>query len=111
MPHHNTEGRELAPSEAEDTILEIRPPGPQGHARCLLCARWTSPGKPDLLSFAAITDKPPAEVAADGHGRCMILIKRGNVDAWLRPHAAQLDALHAILDDRERPFYEHGLGA
>jgi hypothetical protein len=30
-----------------------------------------------------------------------------NVDAWLQPDPADLAALYAVLDDRERPYYEH----
>ncbi|HEX7687948.1 MAG TPA: SOS response-associated peptidase family protein [Burkholderiaceae bacterium] len=109
---HKAEGRELGDGEAEeDMILEFKPAGVEEMLVACLWARWTSPGQPDLLSFAAITDTPPPEVAAAGHDRCIIPIKRGNVDAWLNPDASQLDALHAILDDRERPFYEHRLAA
>jgi len=34
-------------------------------------------GNPDesLLSFAAITDEPPAEVASAGHDRCIVPVK------------------------------------
>jgi putative SOS response-associated peptidase YedK len=64
-----------------------------------------------LLSFAAITDEPPAEIAAAGHDRYIIPIKRENVAAWLNPNAADLRAQYAILDDRERPVYEHRLAA
>ena len=62
-------------------------------------------------SVAAITDDPPAEVAAAGHDRCIIPIKPENIDAWLNPDPKNLAALYAILDDRERPYYEHRLAA
>ena len=39
-------------------------------------------------TFAAITDEPPPEIAATGG-----------------------DALQAILEDRDRPYYEHRLAA
>jgi putative SOS response-associated peptidase YedK len=64
-----------------------------------------------LYSFAAITDEPPPEIAAAGHDRCIIPIKRENVDAWLQPDPGNLAALYAILDDRDRPYYEHRLAA
>ena len=68
-------------------------------------------GEPDLLSFAAITDDPPPEIAAAGHDRCIIPIKAENVAAWLNPDPKYLTAQYAILDDRERPYYEHRLAA
>ena len=68
-------------------------------------------GDESLLSFAAVTDDPPAEIAAAGHDRCIIPIKAQNVDAWLSPQTADLRAQYAILDDRERPYYEHRLAA
>ena len=64
-----------------------------------------------LLSFAAITDEPPPEVAAAGHDRCIIPIRPENIDAWLNPDPKNLDAMYAILDDRDRPYYEHRLAA
>jgi putative SOS response-associated peptidase YedK len=76
-----------------------------------LWSRWTAEGEPDLLSFAAITDDPPPEVSAAGHDRCVIPIKLEQVDAWLNPDPKNLEALYAILDDRERPYYEHRLAA
>jgi len=76
-----------------------------------LWSRWSLNGEPDLLSFAAITDEPPPEVAAAGHDRCIIPIKPENVDAWLSPQASDLATLHAILDDRQRPYFEHRLAA
>jgi putative SOS response-associated peptidase YedK len=76
-----------------------------------LCSRWSAPGEPDLLSFAAITDEPPEEVAAAGHDRCIVPIKPENIGAWLSPNASNLEAMYAILDDRDRPYYEHRLAA
>lgn len=76
-----------------------------------LWSHWTGPDEPDLLSFAAITDEPPAEVAAAGHDRCIIPIKPENIDAWVNPNSRDRKALYAILDGRERPYYEHRLAA
>ncbi len=76
-----------------------------------LWSRWSAPGEPDLLSFAAITDEPPAEVAAAGHDRCVVPIKEHNLDAWLQPDPTNLEAQYAILDDRQRPYFEHRLAA
>ena len=52
-----------------------------------------------------------AEIPAAGHDRCIIPIRPEHVDAWLRPDRKDLAAQYAILDDRERPFYEHRLAA
>lgn len=76
-----------------------------------LWSHWTGDAGDDLYSFAAITDEPPEEVAAAGHDRCIIPIKPENIDAWLNPDPTNLAALYAILDDRERPYYEHRLAA
>jgi putative SOS response-associated peptidase YedK len=48
-----------------------------------------------------------AEVQAAGHDRCIIPLKPEDVDAWLNPDRANLAALYAMLDDRERLYYEH----
>ncbi len=112
VPRHKAEGRTLAPGEVEeDMILEFRPNGLEEMLVACIWSRWQAPGQPDLLSFAAVTDEPPPEVAAAGHDRCIIPIKPENVDAWLRPDRANLAAQYAILDDRERPYYEHRLAA
>jgi putative SOS response-associated peptidase YedK len=79
-------------------------------AACLW-SPWSAPGEPDLLSFAAITDEPPEEAAAAGHDRCVIPIRPDNIDAWLNPDPQDLAAQCAVLDDRERPYYEHRLAA
>ena len=112
VSRHRAEGRELGVDEAEENVvLEFKPSPTQDMLVACLWSHWDGPGEPDLLSFAAITDKPPAEVAAAGHDRCIIPIKPENIDAWLNPDPANLAALYAILDDRERPYYEHRMAA
>lgn len=108
---HKVEGRELAPGEKEENVvLEFRPRPTQDMLVACLWSKWTGDGE-DLLSFAAITDEPPEEVAAAGHDRCIVPIQPQNIDAWLNPNPKDLGLLHAILDDRERPYYEHRLAA
>ena len=76
-----------------------------------LYAEWRdrSPkdGAPPLLSFAAITDDPPAEVAAAGHDRMIINLKPEHLDAWLSPQGRPLEDMQRILSDRQTPYYEH----
>ncbi|ERJ34574.1 hypothetical protein L810_2926 [Burkholderia sp. AU4i] len=43
--------------------------------------------------------------------RCIIPIKPENIEAWLNPEATSLDAMYAILDDKDRPYYEHKFAA
>jgi hypothetical protein len=86
-------------------------PGTYNARRDNLGGEWTAPGQPNLLSFAAITDEPPAEIAAAGHDRCVIPIQPEHVESWLNPDPQNLAAIYAILDDRERPYYEHRLAA
>jgi putative SOS response-associated peptidase YedK len=97
--------------DGENVVLEFSPRPEQDMLVACLWSRWVGPGQPELLSFAAITDEPPAEIAAAGHDRCVIPIRPENVDAWLNPDARNIAALYALLDDRERPYYEHRLAA
>jgi putative SOS response-associated peptidase YedK len=97
--------------DGKNVVLEFSPRTGEEMLVACLWSRWTAPGEPDLLSFAAITDEPPAEVAAAGHDRCIVPIKPEYVDAWLDPDPKKPDALYAILDDRQRPYYEHRLAA
>jgi hypothetical protein len=64
-----------------------------------------------LLSFAAVADEQPPQVAAAGDDGCIVPIKPENVSAWLNPDLSDLAASYEILDDRDRPFYEHKLAA
>ena len=73
-----------------------------------LYAQWTDPtGGAPLLSFAAITDEPPPEVAAAGHDRMIVNLKPENLEAWLSPQGRSLEEMHRILGDRQAPYYEH----
>lgn len=112
VARHAAEGRELAPGEQEENVvLEFRPNPRHDMLVACLYSHWQGKDGEDLWSFAAITDEPPPEVAAAGHDRCIIPIKPENVDAWLNPDPNNLDALYAILDDRDRPYYEHRMAA
>lgn len=112
VSRHTMEHRELKAGEKEENvILEFKPNTGEDMLVACLWSRWSAPDEPDLLSFAAITDEPPPEVAAAGHDRCIIAIKPEHVDAWLNPDPKALGAMQAILDDRARPFYEHRLAA
>jgi putative SOS response-associated peptidase YedK len=97
----------VAGANGEKNVLEFKPRTGQSMYVACLWSHWTAPEKEDLYSFAFITDKPPAEILAAGHDRCIIPLKRANVDAWLSPDPNNLSSLYAILEDRERPYFEH----
>ena len=73
-----------------------------------LYSHWTDPkGKePDLWSFAAITDEPEPEVAAQGPDRTIINIRPEHAQTWLTPEGRSDAELFAIFDDKRHPFYE-----
>lgn len=96
--------------DGHDAVLEFKPGNGQDMIAACIWARARDRDGHEFLTFAAVTDDPPAEVAAAGHDRCIIPIKPGHVDAWLQPDG-DLAAMQAILDDRERPYYEHRLAA
>lgn len=107
---HRLEGRELREGEdVENAIIEFKPDNGQDMMLACVWSNWREEGKPDLLSFALITDEPPPEVQAAGHDRCPIPLKRENVDAWLHAKAGDFAGAYALLDDRERPYYEYRL--
>lgn len=98
----------------QDVVLEFAPRTGEMMAVACLYSHWIPPAgsdEPDLWSFAAITDDPPPEVAAAGHDRCIVPLKRQHLERWLTPDAADLVTQQAILDDRERYFYEHRAAA
>jgi putative SOS response-associated peptidase YedK len=106
---HRAEGRALAEGEAvENMVLEFRPRPAQDMLLACLWSDWRDPTTDEhLLSFALITDEPPEEVAAAGHDRCVIPLRSQHLDAWLNPDRRNLAAMQALLDDRERPYFEH----
>lgn len=88
-------------------------PRPRGRMfiACLF-AQWVEPKSGEqLLSFAAITDEPPPEVAAAGHDRMIVNLRPENIDRWLTPEGRSVAELQAILSDRQSPYYEHSLAA
>lgn len=108
---HDFEKRALHPGEkAQYRVLHFNPQPASDMLVACLYDSWQKPGEPALLSFAAITDDPPPEVAVTGHNRCIIPLKPENLSAWLTP-GADLAAYYALLDDRERPYYAHELAA
>jgi putative SOS response-associated peptidase YedK len=94
--------------DGKNQVLHFVPrPADTMFIACLV-ASWQDPkGGSPLLSFAAITDEPPPEVAAAGHDRMIINLKPENVDAWLTPRGRSLDEMQRILGDRQAPYYEH----
>lgn len=112
VKRHDMEHRPLAPDEKpENVVLQFNPNPPELMYIACLWSHWKKDGEPDLLSFAAITDEPPPEVAAAGHDRMIVRIKPEHVDAWLNPDPKNLKALYDIFDDRTPAFYEHRLAA
>lgn len=108
VQRNRAEGRELAEGEQpENLVLRFDPAGGRPMLVACVWSRWVGADGEELLSFAAITDEPPPEVSAAGHDRCIVPIKTEHADAWLNPVGSALAGLYAILDDRERPYYEH----
>ena len=94
--------------EGKNQVLHFIPKPAGTMLIACLCAEWKDPkGGAPLLSFAAITDEPPPEVAAAGHDRMIINVKPEHLDAWLSPQGRSLDELQQILSDRQTPYYEH----
>ncbi len=111
VPRHALEQRTLSPGEAPaNVVLEFRPQPPRDLLIACLWSEWEGP-EGRLLSFAAITDEPPREVAAAGHDRCIVPIRREHLDSWLNPDPQDLAALYRILDDREPVVLEHAEAA
>ena len=105
---HTMEHRDLKTGEPEtNVVLQFKPEPAQAMYIACLWSRWTDPQEPDLLGFAAITDEPPADVAAAGHDRCVINLKPEHVEAWLTPEGRNTKELQEILSDRAVPVFQH----
>lgn len=103
--YENVEGE-----DGRNKVLQFTPRDQSDILVACLWSHWIDPSgkEPDLLSFAAITDEPGPEVLAAGHDRGIINLKPEHLDAWLSP-SGDLQALHAIFEDQQRPHYEYRL--
>lgn len=107
---HEAEGRALRPGEeVTKTEIVFNPNNDQDMYVACLISHWEREGEEALDSFAFITDEPPEEVRAAGHDRCIVPLRPDNVMPWLTPQGHSLDDLDQMLEDRERPYYEHQL--
>jgi putative SOS response-associated peptidase YedK len=108
VPLHAKEHRDLADGEREqNVVLQFTPEPPQTMLIACLWSHWTDRQEPDLRSFAAITDEPPADVVAAGHDRCIINLRPEHVEAWLTPERHTREELQAILSDHAVSTYQH----
>ena len=98
---HDSERRE------QNIVLQFTPNPPQTMLIACLWSHWTDPKEPDVRGFAAITDEPPADVAAAGHDRCIINLLPQHVEAWLTPQGRSTQELQSILSDRAVSTYQH----
>src|ERR1700736_6558049 len=104
---HTMEHRELkAGEEAQNVVLQFTPEPAEPLLVACLWSHWTDSREPDVRGFAAITDEPPADVAAAGHDRCIVNLKPEHVDAWLTPEGRSAEELQAILSDRAIPIIQ-----
>ncbi|SRR5579859_11672 len=112
VKRHTMEHRALNAGEAEENVvLQFKPEPAQTMYIACLWSHWTDPKEPDLRSFAAITDDPPADVAAAGHDRCIINLKPEHLEAWLTPKKHSTAELQAMLSDRAIPVFQLALQA
>jgi putative SOS response-associated peptidase YedK len=105
---HAMEHRELAAGEQpQNVVLQFLPQPPQPMYIACLWSPWTGEDAPAVRGFAAITDEPPADVAAAGHDRCIINLKPEHIEAWLTPEQRSARELQEILSDRAVSVYRH----
>jgi len=108
VSRHTMEHRDLRAGEQEENVvLQFKPEPAQTMYIACLWSHWTDPKEPDVRGFAAITDEPPADIAAAGHDRCIISLKPEHVEAWLTPESRSREELQAILSDRVVPVFHH----
>ena len=107
VKRHDMERRELARGEEpENVVLQFTPRDHRDMLVPCIWDRWEQ-GREVLHSFALITDEPPSEVAAAGHDRCPINLTRSAAEAWLSPQGRDVAELLELLEERQRPYYEH----
>jgi putative SOS response-associated peptidase YedK len=109
---HASERRHLRAGEPEqNVVLQFTPNPPQTMLIACLWSHWTDPKEPELRGFAAITDEPPADVAAAGHDRCIINLRPEHAEAWLTPEGRSTQELQNILSDHAVSTYQALLAA
>lgn len=103
----------VAGPDGANRVLEFSPDDGSTMWIACLFAQWVNPRDPSdrLQSFAAITDEPPPEIAAAGHDRVPINLTWEAALQWLQPQGRSDAELQALLDQRQRPFYQHRLAA
>src|SRR5687768_2381004 len=90
--------------DGKNVVLHFNPKPAGTMLVACLYSQWRDPKDGSaLLSFAAITDEPPAEVAAAGHDRMIINLKAEHLDAWLQPKGKSSEELQTVLSDRQMP--------
>ena len=98
--------------DGQNQVLHFTPRPPGQMLIACLFAEWSDARTGErLLSFAAVTDEPPQEVAAAGHDRMVIRLTPQNVDRWLTPQGRSDEELQEILSDRQPAYYEHRIAA
>ncbi|HEY6644313.1 SOS response-associated peptidase family protein [Povalibacter sp.] len=97
--------------EGRNVVLHFIPRPAQRMLVACMFGEWRDPRGDTLLSFAAITDEPPAEVRAAGHDRVIVNLQLDNVERWLTPNARPKHELQDILSERQAPYYEHRVEA
>lgn len=94
--------------DGRNVVLHFSPRPQQLMRIACIYSEWVDPaGGEKLLSFAAVTDEPPADVAAAGHDRFPVNLSSAAADRWLAPSGRSAAQLQALLDDREQLSYEY----
>jgi putative SOS response-associated peptidase YedK len=97
--------------DGKNVVLHFNPKPRERMLVACLYSEWTSASEGEIVSFAAVTDDPPPEIAAAGHDRCVVNLQPQNVDRWLTPEGRSVGELQGILDEKQRPYYEHAIAA
>ena len=96
-------------AQGQSRELEFSPRDGSTMFIACLYAEWVNPSDPQHIvpGVAAITDDPAPEVAAAGHDRTPINLTWEAALKWLSPEGRSDAELQALLDERQRPYYEH----
>lgn len=97
--------------DGRNVVLHFNPRPAQTMYVACLYSEWTSPTEGRMRTFAAVTDEPPPEIAAAGHDRCIVNLQPANVARWLTPEGRSDAELQSILDEKQKPYYEHAIAA